>query len=231
MGFSTEFIDISGWAFALLGIILGLWLLLIVATAAFYVLESLGLYTLAKRRAIHHAWLSWLPVGKLWILGSISDQYQYVVKNKVTNRRKILLLLSVVGLLLAFICLSFAGPIHYQIAMHNFHLHYNPYAHTGSTLMMVSLGAFIFCIMWLCVSFAKIIYRFIALYDLYTSCSPMNNVLFMVLSVFFPFLRPVFIFVCRNNDAGMPPRRTAYQQTPPQSHDPYHEQPENTEYL
>ena len=39
-----------------------------------YVLWSLGVYTIAKRRGIRKPWLSWIPVGNLWILGSISDQ-------------------------------------------------------------------------------------------------------------------------------------------------------------
>lgn len=228
MSYSDVF---PGLAFAMIGFLLFVWLLVAAVTVVFYVLESLGLYTIAKRRTIHHAWLAWLPVGRLWILGSISDQFQYVVKNKVTNRRKILLLLSIVSLLLAIICFSLIGPIQYQISLHNFHLHYNPYAHAGGTLMAVSLTAFIFCVVWFCVSFAKIIYRFIALYDLYTSCSPANNVLFMVLSVFLPVVRPPFIFACRNKDSGMPPRRSTSRQTPPDSHDPYHEQPGNTEYL
>lgn len=29
----------------------------------FYIFESLGLYTIAKRRGIRHPWLSWVPLG------------------------------------------------------------------------------------------------------------------------------------------------------------------------
>ncbi len=38
-----------------------------------YVLFSLGLYTVAKRRMINHPWLSWIPVANIWILGSLSE--------------------------------------------------------------------------------------------------------------------------------------------------------------
>ena len=80
---------------------------------AMYVLTSLGLYTIAKRRAISKAWLAWIPVVNCWIIGCISDQYRYVVKGQMKSRRKSLLTLSVVqlalGLLLVFLGLRSPG--------------------------------------------------------------------------------------------------------------------------
>ena len=67
---------------------------------AMYVLTSLGLYTIAKRRAIRNAWLAWIPVVNCWIIGCISDQYRYVVKGQMKSRRKSLLTLSVIQLAL-----------------------------------------------------------------------------------------------------------------------------------
>ena len=61
---------------------------------ASYVLTSLALYTLASRRGIRKAWLSWVPVLNVWIVGSLSDQYRYVVKGQVKSKRKILLTLN-----------------------------------------------------------------------------------------------------------------------------------------
>ena len=63
---------------------------------AVYVLRALGIYSIAKRRGINHPWMSWVPVLDLWVLGCISDQYQYVVKGKVKNKRKWLLGLNIV---------------------------------------------------------------------------------------------------------------------------------------
>ena len=45
-----------------------------------YVFQSLSLYAIARRRGIAHPGLAWVPVAYSWILGSISDQYQYVVR-------------------------------------------------------------------------------------------------------------------------------------------------------
>ena len=70
-----------------------------------YVLTSLGLYTIAKRRAINKAWLAWIPVVNCWLIGCISDQYRYVVKGQVKSKRKSLLALTIVqfGLVCAFV--------------------------------------------------------------------------------------------------------------------------------
>lgn len=61
-----------------------------------YVFQSLSLYAIARRRGIAHPGLAGCG-GLFWILGSISDQYQYVVQGKIRNYRKILLALAVVS--------------------------------------------------------------------------------------------------------------------------------------
>ena len=58
---------------------------------ASYILTSLAIYTISRRRVLRKAWLAWVPVVNCWLLGSISDHYQYVAKQKVTRRRKVLL--------------------------------------------------------------------------------------------------------------------------------------------
>ena len=59
---------------------------------------------------------------------------------------------------------------------------------------------------------AKAVVYYMAMYDLYTSCSPENNVLFLVLSIVFRVTEPFFIFFNRNHDMGMPPRRAVYEE-------------------
>ena len=66
---------------------------------AAYVLTSLAFYTVAKRRGLSNPWLAWIPVANVWLLGSISDQYRYVVRGENRSRRKILLTLKVISVL------------------------------------------------------------------------------------------------------------------------------------
>ena len=62
------------------------------------------------------------------------------------------------------------------------------------------------------ISIALAVIRYMALYDIYTSCQPQNNVLFLVLSIIFTVTEPFFVFFNRNNDKGMPPRRVPQQE-------------------
>ena len=73
---------------------------------AVYVFTALALYTIAKRRCISKPWLSWVPVVNVWVLGSLSDQYRYVVRGENKSKRKALLVLSIIGNTLALAFLS-----------------------------------------------------------------------------------------------------------------------------
>lgn len=42
-----------------------------------WVLEGIAYQAMARRRGLRHRWLVWLPVGRDWVQGSLSDQYQY----------------------------------------------------------------------------------------------------------------------------------------------------------
>lgn len=195
------------------------WLIYMLAmlalSVALYVLRSLGLYTIAKRRGINHPWLSWIPVVDYYLLGCISDQYQYVVKGKNKSKRKVLLVLSIVlaVVYVAFFA-CFAGVFVNMITgMAN---------HVSEDMLVAGvigplMGILGLCIPMMGVAIALVVLRYIAMYDLYTSCSPQNNVLFLVLSIFFNVTEPFFIFFNRKKDDGMPPRRPEPQAyIPPQ---------------
>ena len=157
-----------------------------------YVFHSLGYQTLAKRRWIKDGWLSWLPIGVLWIQGCISDQYQYVVKGKVTNRRKVLLW-SNIGILLAWLLFL----ITYLVGM------------DASEDTRVALGVILLISMLaiLALTVLLLIFYYISLYDLYRSCDPGNSLLYLILSLVLPYMIPIFVFACRKKELGMPPRK------------------------
>ena len=61
------------------------------------------------------------------------------------------------------------------------------------------------------------VFAYICYYDLFRSCSPKNAVLYLVLSVvpgISTVARPLFLFLCRNKDDGMPPRRKPEAENP-----------------
>lgn len=178
---------------------------------AAYVFTALAIYTIAQRREIKHAWLSWVPVLNVWILGSISDQYRYVVKGEVCNKRKVLLtvnilncvltLAAVISLIVKLVVIATSGA-----QMPN-----------DMELVRKILSGFALFIPVSILGIVMLVFRIMALYDLYSSCDPANNVLYLVLSLI-PGIntvtQPLFLFLCRNQDGGMPPRREPAAENP-----------------
>ena len=68
-----------------------------------YIFRSLGVYTLSKRRGLKRPWMAWVPVADSYLMGTVSDQYQYVVKGRNTSRRKWLVALRVAVLALSIV--------------------------------------------------------------------------------------------------------------------------------
>ena len=191
---------------------------------AAYVLTGLALYALAKRRGIQKAWLSWVPVLNCWILGSLSDQYRYVVKGEVKNKRKALLILNIITWAISVAMVVVAVVMLIGIAGAAMGGGINEDAMLEMVMGPV-LGILGLCLPLMGVGIATAVIRYMALYDVYTSCTPQNNVVFLVLSILFSVTEPFFLFFTRNKDDGMPPRKQ----------EPVYEAPQepwsNTEYL
>ena len=175
-----------------------------------YVLTSLGLYTIAKRRAINKAWLAWIPVVNCWLIGCISDQYRYVVKGQVKSKRKSLLALTIVqfGLVCAFV----AALTVTIVCGVNTSLTIAGYSRILESIMVPLIVTLGLLLPMAGVAIAKAIIYYMAMYDLYTSCSPENNGMFLALSIIFRVTEPFFIFFNRDHDKGMPPRKVACEE-------------------
>ena len=78
-----------------------------ILSAVLYVLQAVGLYTLAQRRGIRYAWLAWVPVGSLWVLASLADDYQARVRGK--QRKMRLWLPLAYGLTLVLLAVTLVG--------------------------------------------------------------------------------------------------------------------------
>jgi len=166
-----------------------------------YILQSVGFYSVAKRRGIHHAWLGWIPVANMWVLGSIADQWRFVSKGKVTKNRRTLLALQIVIFVLYLILFVAAFFVGFSIAeaMMNG-------TDPSFELMGSSIVALVVYFAMMVIAIILTVFQYIALYGYFASCNPNNAVAFLVLGIIFPFLLPYFIFFGRKGDLGMPPR-------------------------
>lgn len=174
-----------------------------------WVFRSLPMYAIAKRRGLRNPWLAWIPVGSEWIIGSVSDQYQYLTQGKNRNRRKILLILSLTAMVLGWI--SAGWSITRVLSVFFTYGEYAP-PEAFVEVMLPMTGTMLLGVLSFGVGVAAFVFRQISMYDLYRSCDPKNAIPYLVLSILFPILEPVFLMILRNRDDGMPPRKTAAEE-------------------
>ena len=195
---SMNFFDFSDPFDVFFAVFYGIYLLgVLAAIVVFYVLQAKGLYAIAKRRGIHHPGLAWVPIGNWWIIGCISDQYQYVTNGRIRNRRKTLTRLSIAIFSVAVVLIGMCVLLVVGIIESG--------AEDLTPVMgMISWYIFYLGFMGLCV--VGSVFCYIASFDLFRSCNPKTAVLFLVLSIVVCPMS-IFIFVDRKYDYGMPPRR------------------------
>lgn len=183
---------------------------------AAYILTAIAIYTISRRRGLTNAWLAWIPVVNVWLLGSISDQYQYVVKGQDKSKRKWLLVLNILkaALLTMIVILAVvtAGVL---------------FTNKPSELIGLGVAMLGLVLPLVAVMITLCVIRYIALYDVYRSLDPANAVLFLVLSILFNPTEPFFLFFSREKDLGMPPRK----QQPVYDQEPVYTSVNDTEYL
>ena len=128
-----------------------------------------------------------------------------MARGEIKSKRKVLLTLNIISAVLTavMVCLcigavvgAFSGAI---------------MGRSEDVIMSNQLsnlaGMLVLIVPILGVAIAAAIIRYMALYDLYSSCDPGNKTVFLVIGILFGITEPVFLFLCRNKALGMPPRR------------------------
>ena len=184
---------------------------------AAYILTALAIYTISRRRGLNKPWLAWIPVVNCWLLGSLSDQYQYVVKGENRSKRKWLIVLNilkaVLWMLLIILAIVAAGML---------------IANDSAEILGLVVALLGLLLPFAAVTISACVIRYMALFDVYRSLDPSNAVLYLVLSILFSPTEPFFLFFNREKDLGMPPRK---QQPVYEQQDYTYESVDNTEYL
>ena len=173
-----------------MAILLGVLGVVLLFSLVFWIISSLSLQAIAKRRGIRHAWMAWIPIGSQWVLGSVSDQYQHLIQGKITARRKLLLGLTFASFVMGVVN-SLSGVLTDMMA------------HTEQELMLWGILSLVFSVLALGVNIAALVFYYMSNYDLYRSCNPKNAVTFLVLGIIFPITQPFFYLSCRKKDLGM----------------------------
>lgn len=171
-----------------------------------YVITACVLQTVAQRRGLPKPWMAWVPVGQLWLLGSISDHYQQTTRYNITYNRRTLLWLQIVTIILLMLVMLLAiDTVSCYQLMDNGVL-----SHIGAQhrILYNLKGIVVLSLLLLVASGLTAGFQYVALYDLYRSCDPYNSVVYLLLSIFVSIAMPILMLVVYDKDDGVP------QQTP-----------------
>ncbi|MBQ6431362.1 MAG: hypothetical protein IJJ99_05770 [Oscillospiraceae bacterium] len=176
-----------------------------------YVLCSLSLYTVAKRRAIPSPWYAWLPVIRAWTLGAICDQYdetrgfrrkwRTVLLTVTAAATAVFLLVSLVALALT---VEFINPPEYL-----------SYEETLTAALESSGGFYFLLIVMLVAASALNACQMICTFKFFESCRPNDTMKYLLLSLLVPFAQPICLMCCRDYDLGMQPSDKGERELPP----------------
>lgn len=185
-------------------VILAVWLLCLLWALAQYILRSISLFSIAKRRGIPNYGLAWVPVAYLWTLGSIADQYD-ASRGLTRKWRHVLLWLTISAL--AVYIVAYAGILASMFATAFASLgntfaaprqRLDPAMYSGLLLACIGLVPYILLIL------GRNICQWVCYYKLFESSRPAKAVLLLLLSTLVPFAAPFCLLACRNKDQGMP---------------------------
>jgi len=200
-------------------------------TLALYILQALGLYTIAKRRGISHAWLAWIPFGSAWILASISDDFKARRNGKKGKLRIALLALTVAVAVLSAVTLgtmlATLGSVLTRDEMLDFVAvasGQNTDLYTPSEEEMIeelaqkletrlddaAINEVLTTTLVMVVSalvlggagIAAAVIECICMYNLFESCDPGTKLVFFLVGLFVG-IWGIFVFVVRNKDLGL----------------------------
>ena len=184
-----------GTAF-MIGFYMVFYLFVLAFSAVSYVLQGLGMFTVAKRRQINKPWLAWVPVGNMWMLGCISDQYRYVTQGTDRNFRKKLLwlMISLYIALVPMYMMEMGMILAGEMGMGD------------GAVIVLSILTILFALVVIVVAVFASVIQYMAIYDYFRSCEPRRAVLYLVLSIVVSVAFPILFFIVRNKDLGMPPK-------------------------
>ena len=154
-----------------------------------HIFTAISLQTIANRRNIPNAWLAWIPIINVCVIGKIADEFDSRIGiHKNYGKRLLSMYINSYALIfLSLIIFAFSTLV---------------YSAGGSEfLSFLTLGCFVFI---LCVVVAYIglitasIISYICLFKLYHSTIGEMAGLFLILSIFIQLTLPILLFICRN---------------------------------
>lgn len=163
---------------------------------ALFVLQGLGLFEMSKSLNLKNPWLSFIPIVWVFSLGRVGQQYVKQDGKQSAKFGKIMLILQI-----ATIILSLIFMVVFVFAMISIIKNANMAVEEEMAMTLKMFSSFIWVIMAYFILLAvaitfKVLY-YIALWRTFSIFDYHNATLYTVLSIFFSFLSPIFLFIVR----------------------------------
>ncbi len=164
---------------------------------ASYVMSSLAIHTIGKRRQIRYPWLAWIPVANSWAIGNIAREYD---ERKGIKRKWNVVLLSMNIAVMALAFLMIVALIVYSVSI-AITVAYNQAITEadvipGAIAFMIVLYTFI--IAMIAVATAWTICASICYFKLFESTVPEKALKYFIISLLVPLGMPICLMLCRN---------------------------------
>ena len=150
-----------------------------------YIMSSLGLMRLAKRRNIPSPWLSWIPVASSWITGSLVDEYDF--RNGFSRGWKHWLLWSTTAAIVSLIWYTVES-----ITVEELMQHYYNSAHIG----IIALRLFICLIVLIIAGSITNGLNYVCMFKIYESTVPEKALKYFLISLLVPLGQPICLLLC-----------------------------------
>ena len=180
-----------GVADAAIGVFFAVYAVVLVLSLAMYVMQAIAFMKMAKKVGVNNAWLAFIPIGDLYIMGRIADAGQE--KHKHTRR--------LMGATIVFAIL-YAAMIAVAIAS----VVADPMADTLGMPYLIPI--IILTLAILAVAICLIIFEFIVLYKMCDNFGGNNGVLYFIGVILGMFLMPIVTVILFLILSGKTPKVT-----------------------
>ena len=187
-----------------MAIFIGTFTISLLIGLALYLLESIGVYKMAKSAEIKNPWLAFIPVANGWVFGTLAEKYKK--KNGTKSARFGIILPVLEGIVLIeaialtiFTVISIKEITGYALDAVNTSSEMAP----EQFMSLISVIILYFALMAVAIAYAVVF--FIALWRVYSSFDKPNATLYIVLSVVFTISSPIILFIIRNRKPEFDP--------------------------
>ena len=187
-----------------LAIFIGTFTISLLIGLVLYLLESIGVYKMAKSAEIKNPWLAFIPVANGWVFGTIAEKYKK--KNGTKSARFGIILPVLEGIVLIeaialtiFTVISIKEITGYALDAVNTSSEMAP----EQFMSLIPVIILYFALMAVAIAYAVVF--FIALWRVYSSFDKPNATLYIVLSVVFTISVPIILFIIRNRKPEFDP--------------------------